>query len=83
MCSALTPSGLHLDLSKTSEQMTLWSLCMSYKRAEAYTGQGDEHAVCGKHPHTNIKGNYCCFFLLFYVLLCLLFYMLYQFYKLE
>lgn len=65
MCSALTPSGLHLDLSKTSKQVTLWILCMSHKRAEAYIGQDDEQTVCGKHLHTNIKGNYCCFSLFF------------------
>lgn len=65
MCSALTPSGLYLDLPKTSEQMTLWSLCMPYKRTEAYIGQGDEHTSYGKHPHTNIRGDYCYFFLFF------------------
>lgn len=54
MRNALTPSGLLLDLSKT-EQVTLWSLCMSHKRAEIYTGQGDEHTICGKHLHTKIR----------------------------
>lgn len=30
-CSALTPSGSHIDLSKNAEQMTLWSLSFAYE----------------------------------------------------
>lgn len=61
MCSALTPSGSHLDLSTATEPMTLWSPCTLHVRAEAYVGIGDERTVCGRHPYTRIQEHYCCF----------------------
>lgn len=39
----------------------VWRLCTLHVRAEGYIGTGDEHTVCGKHPHTRINDHYCSY----------------------